>query len=82
MATTLNWKDEGENAGDKVLAYVGDATNPAFTVTKSGSVFTLESHITSKENRGGTFETLALAKEYADTVLVEEDIPQNGTQVA
>lgn len=81
MPTTLVWNQTVAGVADKQTATVqADNTNPAFTLTKSGAVWVLDSHITGKENRGGTFASEALAKTYADTVLVEENVPQHGTE--
>lgn len=77
MATTLVWKEASTNSQE---AFVGDATNKAFTLTDSGNgAWVLESHLTGKEHRGGTHGSKEDAKAFADLVLTEENIPQHGT---
>lgn len=80
MATTLVWKEVVTGTPDKQEAFVGDATNKAFTLTKdTADGWVLESHLTGKEQRGGTHEDEATAKAFADLILTEENIPQHGT---
>ena len=76
--TTLVWK-ENENTGANE-AFVGDTTNPAFTVAEIDGKFHLESHITGG-NKTESFGSLADAKSFADEFLVSKGVPQNGTQL-
>lgn len=75
----LIWKPT-ENANVQE-AFVGDASNKAFTLTNTGGGFALDSHLTRLETKGSTFGTEVLAKEYANTLIVENNIPQFGTIV-
>lgn len=83
MPTTLAWKVVTE---DKVLeGFVGTATNKAFTLTETkANNFLLESHITGHEIAEGitaanTADTITAGKALADALLVQYNIPQNGT---
>lgn len=79
MATTLNWNGE-ENATVKE-AFIQDATNKAFTLTKlTSGKFQIESHLTGHEG-SGVFDSESDAKLYADDLIVNYGIPQHGTQL-
>lgn len=79
MATTLVWTNDATGVTDNQTGVVGDATNPAFNINKTGDLFALTSHVTGAENKGGVFASIALAKAHADLVIETEGVPQEGT---
>ena len=80
MATTLNWK-QNETETKVKEAFVQDATNKAFTLTTlTSGKFQIESHLTGHEG-SEVFDSESGAKSYADDLIVNYGIPQNGTQL-
>ena len=91
MATTLAWKSVSATVEE---AFVGDATNKAFTATKVAvGKYNVASHVSGHDYQEQFVDTtggddaakdaaaLALAKTWADEVLVEAGVPQNGTVI-